>query len=114
MTSPFLTPLDLPTDGLEHEEQAFGFLEPLAGFGVFVLVVVLLVATLLYLQRRGSLPPLGRWRQPPAPELAAKQVLAERLAQGDLSPEEFLERASILNWTPGSETSPPRRVGRHH
>ena len=35
-------------------------------------------------------------------------ILAERFARGDISSDEFLERSSMLNWTPGSEQVPPK------
>ncbi|WP_236700611.1 hypothetical protein [Allosalinactinospora lopnorensis] len=53
------------------------------------------------LRRRGGRPP---WAAP-APEPAdetARRVLAERFARGDISVDEFLERASALNWYPGT------------
>lgn len=31
------------------------------------------------------------------------------MARGKVSTEEFLERASLLNWTPGSDVTPPTR-----
>lgn len=34
------------------------------------------------------------------------QILAERLARGDSSPEDFLERASMLDWSPGRVDDP--------
>ena len=34
------------------------------------------------------------------------RILAERFAKGDISTEEFMERASVLNWTPGSDAWP--------
>lgn len=115
MTIPLVVPLDVPLDGVEHGDHAFGFLEPLIGLGTFVLVAALLVATILFLRRRGWVPPvsLPAWpgRAAASPELAARKVLAERFARGDISTEDFLERASVLNWTPGSENYPPRRVG---
>ena len=30
-------------------------------------------------------------------------MLAERFARGDIGSDEFMERASVLNWTPGVE-----------
>ena len=43
----------------------------------------------------------------------AREILATRFATGDLSSDEFLERASVLNWTPGVEPLPvPRKRGR--
>jgi putative membrane protein len=60
-----------------------------------------LALTAFYLWRQGKLPlNLGK---PRSPEEDAKKILAERFAQGDISTEEFMERSSILNWTPGAE-----------
>ena len=100
-----LTPLDLPTDLAEHGRHADGFLEPHIGLGFVVLVIVTLVAVYLVLRNRGQLPTfaLPGFAPPARPEDAAKQILAERFAHGDLSPEEFMERASALSWTPGVE-----------
>ena len=111
-----LFPLDLPADVVEHSDGGHGFVEGLLGFGLLALVLVALVAGYLILRQRGvlpalSLPALGRKRQT-RPEDTAKQILAERFAHGDLSTEEFMERASVLNWTPGVEAAPPRHIGR--
>lgn len=108
--------MELPGDGIEHGDLEPGLLEPLLGLGAIVLVVAVLLAVVFLLRHRGTLPwpttlpQLWPARQPP-PEEAAKQILAERLARGDLSPEDFLERASMLNWTPGP-VADPRRPGR--
>jgi putative membrane protein len=75
--------------------------------GSFLLILILLLAlTALYLWRNGSLqlPKLGR----PRPEDEAKRILAERFARGDMTSDEFLERSSILNWTPGADPLPSR------
>ena len=53
----------------------------------------------------GALP----WARRPSPEHEAREILATRFASGDLSSDEFLERASVLNWTPGVEPLPVRR-----
>lgn len=77
-------------------------------FGMIVLLIVLLaLATGFYLWRQGKLvlPAFGR----PSVEDDAKRILAERFARGDIDSDEFMERASILNWTPGSETHPAVR-----
>lgn len=80
-------------------------------FGGFLALLLLAALVLLFLHRRGSL----RW---PAftgrrsPEEPAKAILAERFARGDISTDDFMERSSILNWTPGSETVPARPRGR--
>jgi len=47
-------------------------------------------------------------RQPRSPEDEAKQILAERFARGDITSDEFLERSSILNWTPGTDPLPSK------
>jgi putative membrane protein len=80
---------------------------PLIGNFVFLLLILALVATGLYLWRTGRLPlgNLGRAR----PEEEAKRILAERFARGDIASDEFMERSSILNWTPGVEPVPSKR-----
>jgi putative membrane protein len=88
--------------GLEESSLAM-----LPFLGSFLLILILLLAlTALYLWRRGSLqlPKLGR----PRPEDEAKRILAERFARGDMTSDEFLERSSILNWTPGTDPLPSR------
>jgi hypothetical protein len=42
------------------------------------------------------------WRRVPA-EADARRILADRFARGEISSDEFMS-ASILNWTPGSDT----------
>ena len=105
--------MDLPGNGPDSEGHALGFLEPLLGLGVFIAVVAVLVAAYVLLRRNGLVPALPRWpgRQT-APEQTAKQLLAERFARGDISSDDFLERASVLNWTPGSEDYPRGQVRR--
>jgi putative membrane protein len=80
---------------------------PLIGNFVFLLLILALVATGLYQWRTGRLPlgNLGRTR----PEEEAKRILADRFARGDISTDEFMERSSILNWTPGAEPLPSKR-----
>lgn len=74
---------------------------------MFMLFLLLVAASLFFLARRGHLgatPPWLAGRQ--SPEADAKKTLADRFANGDISTDEFLERASVLNWTPGSEQWP--------
>src|SRR4051812_9726371 len=103
MTS--LVPLDLPNDVAEHGGGVHGFLEPLLGLGVLAIVLAVLVTAYVLLRNRGLLPPVGMpgflGGSRTSPEDSAKQILAERFAHGDLSAEEFMERASSLNWIPG-------------
>ena len=80
---------------------------PFVGSFLFLLLILGLVLTAFYLWRSGKLPPpnLGKSR---SPEEDAKRILAERFARGDISSDEFMERSSILNWTPGAEPVPAR------
>lgn len=92
---------------MPHDHHA-----PEIAFGVFPLLGLLLALPLLlgfagwYLWRQGRLPSL--W-PPRSAEEDAKRVLADRFARDDLSAEEFLDRASVLNWTPGVAPLPRRR-----
>ena len=98
---------------LETFEHGGGFLEPLLGFGALVVVALALVVGVLLMRRYGLLPTaMGRFGRQESAEQSARQVLAERMARGDLSTEEFLERASVLNWTPGSDPASTRSIRR--
>ena len=70
---------------------------------MFLLFLLLVAGTLFYLVRTGriSAPPWVAAQR--SPEFEARKVLAERFARGDISSDEFMERASVLNWTPGVE-----------
>ena len=72
-----------------------------------MLLLLLLVLAGLYLWHQGKLPmpKLGGRR---SPEEEAKGILAERFARGDIRSDEFLERSSILNWTPGVDPVPAK------
>ena len=75
---------------------------------MFFLFMLLVLGTLVFfLVRHGQFGPqtLASSR---SPESEAKKILAERFARGDISSEEFMERASVLNWTPGVETTKPK------
>jgi len=86
---------------------------PLFGNFLVLLVILGLVLTGLYLWRTGRLP-LGNLGRGRSPEEDAKRILAERFARGDINSDEFMERSSILNWTPGVEPVPaqPRKKRR--
>ncbi|GLU47663.1 hypothetical protein Nans01_20140 [Nocardiopsis ansamitocini] len=64
---------------------------------LFILAMVVLFLVLR--ARRGRAP----WMRPHVepPEAGAQRLLAERFARGDIDSDEFMERASALNWTPG-------------
>ncbi len=104
---PAPTVLPLEIDG--HEGGGDGFIEPLLGFGGFLLILALLILTVVLLRRYGLIPDQLPFTRRPAPEDSARQLLAERMAKGEVSTEEFLERASALNWTPGSDVKPSSR-----
>lgn len=75
------------------------------GFGLLglipaILLTALLIVVLVRLFRRGGVGPVrynrGGHGAAPSPEEAARSRLAERLANGDITPEEYLERTSAL------------------
>ncbi len=70
-----------------------------------MLCLLILFAAIGYLlaTRFGKRRPPWARSTPETPESAAKRVLAERFAHGDIGVDEFMERASVLNWTPGTE-----------
>ena len=86
------------------EDQSLSML-PFLGSFLFLLLILALALTAFYMWRRGKLPSLGR---PRSPEEDAKRILADRFARGDIGSDEFLERSSILNWTPGAEPLPSK------
>jgi uncharacterized membrane protein len=75
------------------------------------LLLLLVLATAYLLMRPGGYLANRQLTPQPAPEDDAKRVLADRYAKGDMTTDDFLERASVLNWTPGSEVyqSPKKR-----
>jgi putative membrane protein len=87
-----------------HEVESSLSMLPFLGS---VLLLLLLVLAALYLWRQGKLP-LPKLASHRSPEEDAKRILAERFARGDINSDEFLERSSILNWTPGSEPMPAK------
>jgi putative membrane protein len=89
----------------EFGESSYAML-PFIGNFVFLLLILGLVLLGLYLWRQGKLPlpKLGKR----SPEEEAKGILAERFARGDITSDEFLERSSTLNWTPGVEPLPSK------
>lgn len=77
---------------------------------MFLLFLLLVAGTLFYLVRSGRISTPAWLSGRPSPEFEARKVLAERFARGDISSDEFIERASVLNWTPGVE--PVRTKGK--
>ncbi|HEY6682550.1 MAG TPA: hypothetical protein VI030_06235 [Propionibacteriaceae bacterium] len=83
--------------------------EPFLGGLMFFLFMLLVLGTLLFfLVRHGHLGSLSLTSNP-SPEADAKKILAERFARGDITSDEFMERASVLNWTPGSDSWDDRK-----
>jgi putative membrane protein len=72
---------------------------------LLLLLLLLLALAGFYLWRQGKLT-LGGVR---SPEDEAKSILADRFARGDISSDEFLERASMLNWAPGTNPLATKR-----
>lgn len=84
---------------------------PILGALMFCLLITLALGALLFtvMRRRGGPPPWARGHTAgprTSPEDDARHTLADRFAKGDLTVEEFMERASALNWTPGSDEGP--------
>ncbi len=78
---------------------------------MFLFFLAVVVAAIVLVVRRGRLgPPSWAWQRH-SPEAHARAILAERFANGDISGDEFLERAAVLNWTPGVVPTPPGRKG---
>ncbi|HEY6683363.1 MAG TPA: hypothetical protein VI030_10335 [Propionibacteriaceae bacterium] len=118
MTTPLLIPLEGGFGHHHHHHGApWGAGEPSATFAsgavppfapflgglMFFLFMLLVLGTLVFfLVRHGQFAPqsLAGSR---SPESEAKKILAERFARGDITSDEFMERASVLNWTPGSD-----------
>ena len=79
---------------------------PILG-SLLLLLLLLLAFAGFYLWRQGKFTPLlGGVR---SPEEEAKRILADRFARGDINSDEFLERASMLNWAPGTNPVATKR-----
>lgn len=78
---------------------------------MFFLFLLLTAAALFFLFRTGRFGP-PPWAGRGSPEAEAKKVLAERFARGDITTDEFMEKASVLNWTPGTDPYENWRPGK--
>jgi putative membrane protein len=98
-------PLFLPPEGFgPHHSHVDGPPPFLFFLGVpMFLLFLLLVGATIFLVRNGKFGPPPWVAARHSPENEARRLLAERFARGDISSDDFLERASVLNWTPGSE-----------
>lgn len=80
-------------EGMGRGGALFGLFGFLASLVVFALLIVLVVRLL----RKGQVGPIGyQSHGASSPEDVARTRLAERLANGEISPEEYLERSSAL------------------
>jgi putative membrane protein len=118
MTTPLLIPLEGGFGHHHHHGPPWGaggpsstvasgtvpaFAPFLGGLMFFLLMLLVLGTLVFFLVRHGQFSPqsLAASR---SPESEAKKILAERFARGDITSDEFMERASVLNWTPGSDS----------
>src|SRR5690242_43364 len=85
---------------------------PFLGGLMFLLFLLAIAGTVFFLVRTGRIPAPTWAGARTSPELEARKVLAERFARGDITTDEFIERASVLNWTPGVEPAPVQRSRR--
>jgi putative membrane protein len=77
---------------------------PSLGAAMFFLFMLLVLGTLLFLLLKHGQLGSATLASNRSPEAEAKKILAERFARGDITSDEFMERASVLNWTPGSDS----------
>jgi putative membrane protein len=76
---------------------------------MFFLFMLLVVGTVVFFLVRHGQFGAQSWAVNRSPEGEAKKILAERFARGDITSDEFMERASVLNWTPGSDSWETRK-----
>jgi putative membrane protein len=116
MTIPLLIPLDGGRFGPPWADAPVHLggpppFVPFLGAGMFFLFLLLTAALLFFLARTGRIGP-PPWAGRGSPEAEAKKVLAERFARGDITTDEFMEKASVLNWTPGTDPYESWRPGK--
>ena len=102
-----ILPMHRGDRGLDSVQESSLAMLPFVGAFLLLLLLVGLAELLLWRSGRLALPALGN--RSSAPEQEARRILAERFARGDISSDDFLERASILNWTPGGDSMPDDR-----
>jgi putative membrane protein len=95
-------PFDPSGGGFHHGAPPFA---PFLGGLMFLLFLILVATTVAFLLKRGHVGP-PPWARHASPEREARSILAERFARGEIDGDEFMERASVLNWTPGVEPLP--------
>jgi uncharacterized membrane protein len=75
---------------------------------IFPLLLLLAVAALALLLWRGRHPaaPLSPPPTPPSPTLNAQAILADRLARGEISPDDYRAAITVLRETPATPAPP--------
>lgn len=109
---------------MDHLHQFGQHAGPMAGFGGVPPFIPFIGGTMLFLLLLLGLGGFflartGRIGPPPwlragrlSPEFEARKILSQRFANSEIDGDEFLERASILNWTPGVEPLNGPRKGK--
>src|SRR5690625_350159 len=89
--------------GVEHWSGGPPFFVPFLGAAMCLLFVLFIAGLVFFLVRKGKVGPPPPWASGGrfSPEYDARKTLADRFAAGEIDTDEFLERASVLNWTPG-------------
>lgn len=97
--------------GMANGDPAAWMAPLVGGFFTVLLVMSLLGAWQVWRHRDqvGLLASRARWGRTMVAEQRAREILAERFARGEIDSEEFMERSSMLNWTPGVEPPAPGR-----
>jgi len=96
-------------NNMAYGDQASWLAPMLGGFFTIVLLLALLTGWQAWRHRDqlGALIARGRSRGAMSAEHRAREILAERFAKGEIDSQEFMERSSMLNWTPGVEPKAP-------
>lgn len=104
-----------PLEGHMHDGAmagGMGWMAPIMGSLFAVVMFLTAIAAWKAWRNRGQLSGwLGRARlaNPMSPEHKAREILATRFANGEIDSQEFMERSSMLNWTPGVEPKAPSK-----
>ncbi len=92
-------------DGVMYGSQGAWMAPLVGGFFTIFLLLTLLGAWQMWRHRDqlGTMAARARLGRPMTAEHKAREILAERFARGEIDSQEFMERSSMLNWTPGVE-----------
>ena len=97
---------------ITYGDQASWMAPLMGGFFTIAVLLALLTGWLAWRRRDQLAALLGRVRGAGAmsAEHRAREILAERFAKGEIDSQEFMERSSMLNWTPGVEPRPGKKA----